>query len=160
MPDFQYTARETSGQQTTGVLTASSKQDALNVLATQSLFPIRIDLAESTKSEQKYVGKRVSPRHLCVFYTQLSDLLRSGVPLFRSLDLLSKQSVNPTLKLVIQDVREQERQNKHRGNVECANDKGVPKGRIKRLVLKKGREVFQSYKHAVRETVPLHETQV
>jgi general secretion pathway protein F len=107
MPDFQYTARETSGQQTTGVLTASSKQDALNALASQSLFPIRIDLAESTKSEQKFVSKRVSPRHLCVFYTQLADLLRSGVPLLRSLDLLSKQSVNQTLKLVLQDVRGQ-----------------------------------------------------
>jgi general secretion pathway protein F len=107
MPDFQYTARETSGQQMTGLLTASSKQDALNTLASRSLFPLRIDLAESTKSAQKHVVKRVSPRHLCVFYTQLTDLLKSGVPLLRSLELLAKQSVNSTLKLVIQDVLEQ-----------------------------------------------------
>lgn len=91
----------------TGVLTASSKQDALGALSAKSLFPVRIDLAESTKSQQKYVGRRVGARHLCVFYTQLADLLKSGVPLLRSLELLGKQSVNPTLKLVIQDVREQ-----------------------------------------------------
>lgn len=107
MPDFQYTARETSGQQITGVLTASTKQDALSSLSAKNLFPVRIDLAESTKTDQKKVGRRVGARHLSVFYSQLADLLKSGVPLLRSLELLSRQSVNPTLKLVVHDVRDQ-----------------------------------------------------
>jgi general secretion pathway protein F/type IV pilus assembly protein PilC len=38
-------------------------------------------------------------------YSQLADLLHSGVPLLRSLELLERQSSNPTLQAVIRDVR-------------------------------------------------------
>ena len=38
-------------------------------------------------------------------YSQLADLLHSGVPLLRSLELLERQSTNPTLQAVIRDVR-------------------------------------------------------
>lgn len=105
MPDFQYTARELSGQQVTGVLSAPSKRDALSTLATQQLFPVRVEQAEEA-GERQTRNRRVASRHLVAFYTQLADLLQSGVPLLRSLELLEKQSVNPTLKLVVQSVRE------------------------------------------------------
>ncbi len=105
MPDFQYTARQLTGQQVTGVITASSERDALATLAQRELFPVSVGLAESARSQQKYAGKRVKPRVLALFYTQLADLLKSGVPLLRSLDLLHKQARNPTLKLVLEEVR-------------------------------------------------------
>ena len=52
-------------------------------------------------------SKRVPAKYLTVFYNQLSDLLRSGVPLLRSLQLLEDQTSHPALKFVVQDVREQ-----------------------------------------------------
>lgn len=107
MPDFQYTAREMSGQQVTGVLTASSRKDALSALAGRNLFPLQMEVTAETTRDRKRIGQRVPARHLAVFYNQLSDLLRSGVPLLRSLDLLEKQTVHHTLQLIIQDVREQ-----------------------------------------------------
>ncbi len=107
MPDFQYTAREASGQQVAGVLTAASEREALSALASRKLFPMRIGLAEGEKKQQKHAGKRVRGRHLAVFYTQMSDLLRSGVPLLRSLDLLVHKTPHATMKLVLTDVREQ-----------------------------------------------------
>lgn len=106
MPDFQYTAREMSGQQVTGVLTAGSQQEALAALSSRQLFPLRVDIAESTKQEQKYVGRRVKARNLAIFYGQLADLLKSGVPLLRSLELLENQATNQALTLVIRDVKE------------------------------------------------------
>jgi general secretion pathway protein F len=107
MPDFQYLARELSGQEVSGVLTAGSQQEAIANLAAKQLFPIRIDVAESTKQEQRYVGRKVKARHLAVFYGQLADLLKSGVPLLRSLDLLESQSNSQILKLVLRDVKDQ-----------------------------------------------------
>lgn len=107
MPEFQYIARELSGQQVTGVLTATSQQEALSSLAAKQLFPVRVDLAEEAKSQQKYAGRRVKPRVLSVFYGQLADLLKSGVPLLRSLELLQQQSTTPALSLVLEDVRGQ-----------------------------------------------------
>ena len=98
MPDFQYTAREISGRQVTGVLSAASEHDALGSLAAKSLFPVNIALADGAKSESQLMRGRVRARHLAVFYTQLADLLRSGVPLLRSLELLERQTSQKTLK--------------------------------------------------------------
>jgi general secretion pathway protein F/type IV pilus assembly protein PilC len=106
MPDFQYVARELSGTQVTGVLTAGSQQEALSSLAARQLFPVQVDLAESAKQEQKFVGRRVKARQLAIFYGQLADLLKSGVPLLRSLELLEAQAVSPALELVVRDVKE------------------------------------------------------
>src|SRR3712207_4160296 len=105
MPDFQYIARELSGRQVTGVLSAAGEQDALASLAGRGLFPVRIDLAAEAKAQQKATGRRVGGKHLAVFYSQLADLLKSGVPLLRSLELLERQSSIPTLKAVVSDVR-------------------------------------------------------
>ncbi|MFQ5732325.1 MAG: type II secretion system F family protein [Planctomycetaceae bacterium] len=107
MPDFQYVAREATGRQVDGLLSAASKQEALGLLAGRSLFPVRIDLADSAKAQRSGTGRGVRARYLSVFYTQLGDLLHSGVPMLRSLELLEKQTTNTTLKVVLQDVREQ-----------------------------------------------------
>lgn len=107
MPDFDYLARETSGRQVTGTLSAASEQDALSTLAGRSLFPIRVSVSAASQKQAAAGARRVAGRHLTVFYNQLADLLKSGVPLLRSLQLLEDQSSNPSLKFVIQDVREQ-----------------------------------------------------
>lgn len=107
MPDYQYTARESSGTQVTGVLTANSQQEALGSLAARQLFPLRVDLAESSKAQAQVADKRVSTRLVTMFYSQLADLLRSGVPLLRSINLLEKQVRNPTLKFVLDDISSQ-----------------------------------------------------
>jgi general secretion pathway protein F/type IV pilus assembly protein PilC len=105
MPEFQYTAREASGKQVSGVLTANSQQDALSALASKQLFPMKVSLAASSQRQQTYKGKKVSARVLAIFYSQLADLLKSGVPLLRSLELLDKQATNPALKHVLESIR-------------------------------------------------------
>lgn len=107
MPDFKYLARELTGKQVTGTLTATSEKDALSSLAARSLFPISVTLSEESKQQAATGARRVSTKYLTVFYNQLADLLKSGVPLLRSLQLLEDQTSHPGLRFVIQDVREQ-----------------------------------------------------
>lgn len=107
MPEFQYTARQMSGSQVTGILTAQTEKEALASLAAQQLFPIRVDLADSSKKAARQIIRRVPPKYLAIFYSQLADLLKSGVPLLRSLELLSRQSSHPALKVVLSEVRDQ-----------------------------------------------------
>ena len=107
MPDYTYIARETTGSQVTGTLTAGSEQEALSSLAARSLFPVKIDMAKESVSQQKQSGRRVSSKHLTTFYSQLADLLKSGVPLLRSLTLLEGQTSNKALKFVINDIKDQ-----------------------------------------------------
>lgn len=107
MPDFKYLAKEMTGKQVSGTLTAASEKDALAGLAAKSLFPISVALTEQSKQQASTGSRRVSAKYLTVFYNQMSDLLKSGVPLLRSLQLLEDQSSNANLKSVILDVREQ-----------------------------------------------------
>lgn len=106
MPDFSYIARELTGQQVSGVVTASSQQDALAVLSSRQLFPVKVDLAEQTGGRRPLFGRRIRARQLALFYSQLADLLKSGVPLLRSLELLEQQTTSAALQQVLQDVRE------------------------------------------------------
>lgn len=107
MPDFDYVARESSGRQVTGTLSAASQQDALSTLASKSLFPIRVNESVRSRRQAASGSRRVPSRILTVFYSQLADLLRSGVPLLRSLQLLEDQTSHSGLRYVVQDVREQ-----------------------------------------------------
>lgn len=107
MPEFRYIARELTGKQIEGVLTAANEREALGTLGARGVFPLSVTMAASAKAHQDNKRRRVPARLLSVFYTQLSDLLRSGVPLLRSLELLEKQTRHVTLKMVLQDVRDQ-----------------------------------------------------
>ncbi len=107
MPDFQYIAREFSGQQVTGVLTAPSEREAVGMLSAQRLFPVQIVPSETGKARQSRQARRVPASKLAVFYSQLADLLRAGVPLLRSLDLLQKQTNHPGLQRIVKEVRDQ-----------------------------------------------------
>jgi general secretion pathway protein F/type IV pilus assembly protein PilC len=44
---------------------------------------------------------------MATFYSQLADLLHSGVPLLRSLDILERQSTQPALGEIVREVRAQ-----------------------------------------------------
>lgn len=105
MPEFEYTARNSSGVAARGVIDATSPQDALAQLSSRQLFPLTIEMAETAKTQKKQAIRRVPARHLANFYSQLADLLKSGVPLLRSLELLEGQTRQPALKAVLSEVR-------------------------------------------------------
>jgi general secretion pathway protein F/type IV pilus assembly protein PilC len=106
MPDFTYEALARTGTKATGTLTANSEREAALILDGRGLFPVKIILAKTQASSAGGLfAPRVSGRTIATFYSQLADLLHSGVPLLRSLELLERQSVNRTLQAVLRDVR-------------------------------------------------------
>ncbi len=107
MPEYRYTACEMSGQQVTGVLTATSEQEVARSLTAQSLYPVQIDAVDAAAVRRGHAKRRVPARYVAVFYSQLADLLRSGVPLLRSLELLEKRSTHRALKLAVHEVKQQ-----------------------------------------------------
>src|SRR5205085_12520604 len=103
MPDFTYEAIGISGQRSNGTLTATCEREAASMLDARGLFPVKINMTKSAATSA--VGKKVKGRFMAAFYSQLADLLRSGVPLLRSLDVLERQSSNPALSEVLREVR-------------------------------------------------------
>lgn len=104
MPDFQYTARNQSGQQVTGLIAAGSEREAASMLVGQALFPVKVATAKDKSSRSFRFGRRISGQLLATTYGQLSALLRSGVPLLRSLSLLKQQTSNASLEEVLEDL--------------------------------------------------------
>jgi general secretion pathway protein F/type IV pilus assembly protein PilC len=102
LPEFSYVARDLRGQKTTGTITANSQQDALVQLDSANLLPIQIAVS---KSVGNLSNKKVSGKLMANFYNQLAALLRSGVPLLRSIAVLAAQTKKPVLKAVLEDVR-------------------------------------------------------
>src|SRR5262245_24133262 len=108
MPEFSYEAMAVTGQRSQGTLTAQSEREAMAMLDARGLFPVRIAQAKSAAGAAMHhfsFGRRIRAKHMAPFYSQLADLLRSGVPLLRSLDVLERQSAQPTLKEVLREVR-------------------------------------------------------
>src|SRR5947209_15632137 len=68
------------------------------------MFPVRIQPVKAA-GRGLVGGKRIKSRYLATFYSQLADLLHSGVPLLRSLDILERQSTVPALSEVIREIR-------------------------------------------------------
>src|SRR5687767_11110091 len=106
MPDFTFEALARTGTKSTGTLTANSEREAALILDGRGLFPVKIILAKTQASGAGgFFAPRVGGRAIANFYSQLADLLHSGVPLLRSLELLERQSTNRTLQAVLRDVR-------------------------------------------------------
>jgi general secretion pathway protein F len=91
----------------TDVQSAATRQEVLRSLAERHLFPVQIEETDASALASSEAGNvRVAPKHVAIFLTQMADLLRSGVPLLRSLELLERQSISPKLQVVVRAVRD------------------------------------------------------
>lgn len=122
MANFQYSALDAKGEQTTGVLAAASEAEVIQKLRGQGLYPTQIveegkavKGAKGAKAKPSPVkgkskgkaapkaktGGRVKPKNLMIFTRQLATLIDSGLPLLRSLTVLGKQEPNPALRTTL-----------------------------------------------------------
>lgn len=102
MPDFAYIARTSAGQRVEGVLSAATQREALASLSAKDLFPMQVKATAGASRGARSL--KVRPQAMAQFYMELAALLRSGVPLLRSLDLLGSHATNPALKHILPDL--------------------------------------------------------
>ena len=124
MANFQYSALDPKGEQTTGTLSAATEADAIQQLRAKGLYPTQISEegkskgkkgapAKAVKGKPKaksagkgHVGGRIKPKSLMIFTRQLATLIDSGLPLLRSLTVLEKQEPNLVLKATVSALAE------------------------------------------------------
>lgn len=110
MPDFAYRARNPGGQQIAGVIAAASPREALAALAEQSLFALELRASDRPAFDWRRWLKqrqRVNTATLATLLGQMGDLLASGVPLLRALDVLSRQTSHAKLGEVLGELKQQ-----------------------------------------------------
>lgn len=101
MPTFEYTALSGSGERVAGVLAGASEQAVLVELESRRLVPVSIK-AQKERSQGR--AGRIPQRALANSYLQMSDLLRAGVPLLRSLKLLAGRKSKPAVSAVFREL--------------------------------------------------------
>src|SRR5580704_9665198 len=102
MPTFTYTARAVNGELKTATIDAASREDVVAQLRRQRLTVVKVDDAGDVK--KKPSGGGIKMRDIVIFTRQFSTMINSGLPLVQALDILAKQSENPTLQSVTRAV--------------------------------------------------------
>lgn len=123
MANFQYTALDAKGEQTTGAVQASTDAEAIQILRGQGLYPTQVieegkgklntpkgksaakakakPMSASAKGKVVKAGGRIKPKILMIFTRQLATLIDSGLPLLRGLTVLGKQEPNLVLRATV-----------------------------------------------------------
>ena len=105
MPDFHYTARTTTGSKVSGTVDAANEREAVKILRRKNVVPSKFTTEEIVTA--KTSRKRVKGQVMANVYSQLSSLIRSGVPLLRSIAVLRNQASNNTLKYCLSEIHKQ-----------------------------------------------------
>jgi type IV pilus assembly protein PilC len=104
MPVFEYTARNAaSGQIMKGTLDVPSRDDVLKHIKQQKM--IVVNVREQPKQISFSFGKKpIRTRDIVIFTRQFATMINSGLPLVQSLDILARQTENPSLAEVTKQV--------------------------------------------------------
>jgi general secretion pathway protein F len=100
MPFFRYQARDNQGAFQRGVLEAASEQDVARKLKATRLYPVKIKSVRSGKP------RSVPEEHIIRFFKDLADLLIAGLPMDRSLALISTSQKHKAFQEIVQDLLE------------------------------------------------------
>lgn len=111
MPLYSYEAFSRDGKKVKGTLDAVSMQGVREHLSRQGLFPISIIPAygASQSFRSRFFARAVSEKEKILFTRQLKILLRSGIPVLQSFELLIDQfegSLHTILVAVKDDLKE------------------------------------------------------
>ncbi|MFM7100375.1 MAG: type II secretion system F family protein [Verrucomicrobiota bacterium] len=104
MPQFTYTAMTEAGARVSGALEADNEAAVLRVLEEKRLYPVAVT-GKGSAARDRPVRRRVRSGELGMMYSQLADLLGSGVPLLRALDSLIKSTPAPGLRELLREIR-------------------------------------------------------
>ena len=102
MATFHYIARNVAGQRIEGRLELESEAAVLRALEEQGLFPTQLRQAPASS---RPALRGIRSRDVGLVYSQLADLLRAGVRMLRSLDILADTTVNKRLAEIVRRVR-------------------------------------------------------
>jgi type IV pilus assembly protein PilC len=103
MPMFEYTARNpANGQIQKGQVDVASKEEVSSFLRKQRMMMVSV--REAPKPMKLKFGSSIRTRDIVIFTRQFATMINAGLPLVQSLDILAKQTENPSLKEVVRQV--------------------------------------------------------
>ena len=105
MKTFNYTARSFSGEEVTGVAEANNREEAVRQLRENNLIVQKItEVGAASRDLDLRLGTRkAKEKSLSILCDQFAILLRAGLPIVRTLQLLADQIEDKTLAQILRD---------------------------------------------------------
>lgn len=96
---FSWEGKDKNGKAVQGELRAFSPSSIAATLRRQGISAVQIKKKKFTR------GKKISDKDICFFTRQLSTMLKAGVPLLQSFDIISQGNANPAFSKLLQEIR-------------------------------------------------------
>ncbi len=112
MPSYKFQAKNTSGEASTGVLSADSLAAAASMLRGRGLHVVSVSPADGDMLAVGFMERfrelNAGPpktKHVLEFTTQLAVMMRAGINLRAALDGIAEQTVHPGFKKVLMTIK-------------------------------------------------------
>jgi type IV pilus assembly protein PilC len=96
---FEWEGKDRGGKQVRGEIRASGENQVKSSLRRQGVLPSKI------KKRTMRSGKSIKPRDIAIFTRQLATMMKAGVPLLQSFDIVGRGNPNPSVTKLLNDVR-------------------------------------------------------
>ena len=133
MAQFQYRATDAEGKILEGIIEAAERNVAVARLQDRGLIPLRVAEPDAKRSGIASISlpsfsfkRGVRGRDLLIFTHEMSTLLAAGMPLDRSLSILTDLSERPELKRIVADVLQAVQRGKSLAEALAAHPKVFP----------------------------------
>lgn len=106
MRTYTYRARNMTGRIVEGTVNAADENAVYQQLSEEHLVPITIQLAAENKTGllARFFSGGVKDEDLIIFSRQLSAMLKAGIPILKSFDILRDQTERPVFKDILTQV--------------------------------------------------------
>lgn len=96
---FEWEGKDRNGRVLKGEIMGAGENQIRNMLRRQGIFVTKI------KKRRLKAGKRIKKRDLAIFTRQLATMMRAGVPLLQSFDIVAKGNPNPSVTKLLNDIK-------------------------------------------------------
>ena len=103
---FAWEGTDRSGKKTKGEITSSNANIAKTELRKQGISPTRVSKKSGGLSALFNAGQKISPADTALFTRQLATMMKAGVPLVQSFEIVADGIDNPAMKNLIIRIRD------------------------------------------------------
>ncbi|WP_431095206.1 type II secretion system F family protein [Polaromonas aquatica] len=96
---FEWEGKDRGGKQVRGETRAAGENQVKASLRRQGILPTKI------KKRSMRSGKSIKPRDIAIFTRQLATMMKAGVPLLQSFDIVGRGNANASVTKLLNDVR-------------------------------------------------------
>lgn len=96
---FEWEGRDRNGKSVRGETRAAGENQVMASLRRQGVSPLKI------KKRRMRSGQKIKPKDIAIFTRQLATMMKAGVPLLQSFDIVGRGNANASVTKLLNDIR-------------------------------------------------------